>query len=703
MTGNKPDAIVQRKFLAVFLAFVFAFITIFCGWDSAIAYPQPDPNICPANRTPTPLEQQLTAKIGSKLLAYEGCPEEMGAWVLLPMPEKQEDRMQAVHIALLPDNKVLIANGSSNRNRLTPEGKLEDGVDTYDYAVVNNTSIFDPSLSDPYYQGKSIADADFTTPPFTRISSPPSRLSGEPNDLFCSGHLHLPNGNVLFMGGTRFYYPGVKFQGSKQANLFHWQDQTWENLGLTEDGHWYPTLVPLKTGAIAAFSGLSAGSFDISPIVEIYDPNLPADKVWQHINIRDLPNSPFNTRMNDRSYAPDLIDLYPRILPTKKENQFLITGDGGGKDPLPVHVSNHSYFVDFDQAADGTYSISFEPGPDRKDVTKVYGTASLDPSSANGDVLLYGGITGTADISFGPGKYAIKGASIPSSLERWNAPATPGGKGEWEIDKDFLARIDEDILQDSTGITADGKVQAYPLEYEYVKQSSNLGRYGKRAMELAVILPTKQVLVVNGGNYAEHRPMYNPTLMTPDATKPQGFSKKLMNPDVEARLYHNTALLLPDARVLVMGGNPSRAARKADGTVLTNTIRDFEIAPPGITYLPAEIYQHAVFYPPYLFQPGERPEITSEIETLKYGSSHTISVSNSSNSGDSLVLAKLGSVTHSFDSGQRLVELEHSSSGSTVSFKAPTDQHFTPPGYYMLFYLNATGKPSHAKIVHLER
>ena len=330
MTRNRPGAIPHRKLLAAFLAFVFAFLFVFCGWDgsmlaegnnaTALAYPQVDPSICPPNRQPSLLEQQLQAKTGGGLLAYEGCPEEMGAWILLPMPENQEDRMQAVHSTLLPDNKVLMVNGSSNRNRLTPEGKLEDGVDTSNYDVVNNTSIFDPALSDPYYQGKGIQDADFTTPPFTRISSPPAKLSGEPNDLFCSGHLHLPDGDVLFVGGTRFYYPGVQFQGSKQANLFDWESKTWQNLGLTADGHWYPTLIPLKTGAIAAFSGLSAGSFDLSSIVEIYDPNLPADKVWQHIDIRNLPNSPFNTRMNDQAYVPDLIDLYPRIFPTKKEN-----------------------------------------------------------------------------------------------------------------------------------------------------------------------------------------------------------------------------------------------------------------------------------------------------------------------------------------------------------------------------------------------
>ena len=109
--------------------------------------------------------------------------------------------------------------------------------------------------------------------------------------------------------------------------------------------------------------------------------------------------------------------------------------------------------------------------------------------------MLYGGIIGSNDISFGPGKYAIRGASIVASVERWIAPEpnSEDNSGKWVIDEDFLARIDEDILQNSSD---DYKNP----QYEYVKQSSNLGRFGKRAMESAVILPTKQVLVVNGGN-----------------------------------------------------------------------------------------------------------------------------------------------------------------------------------------------------------
>ena len=42
---------------------------------------------------------------------------------MLPMP-REKDRMPAVHAAVLPDNKVLIVNDSSNGNDVTAEGKI---------------------------------------------------------------------------------------------------------------------------------------------------------------------------------------------------------------------------------------------------------------------------------------------------------------------------------------------------------------------------------------------------------------------------------------------------------------------------------------------------------------------------------------------------------------------------------------------------
>ena len=745
----------SKKLLAVFLTLTMVFIATFSMGASSeiLAAPEPDPIICPTNRTPSQFEHDLRKALlgepsvnsniltfssakhkGSQqyeLLQYEGCPEEMGAWLLLPMPDNESDRMQAVHSILLPNGKVLIVNGSSNRNRFEKlEGRQpEDGVDSYkgeiifenavyifkegvdtrNSEVVDNTSIFDPQLADPIAlqeKGEKFGDRS----PFERISSPVAESGGEPNDIFCSGHLQLPNGNVLFVGGSRVYYIGPVFQGSKQANIYDWQSQTWSEPHLLEDGHWYPTLVPLKDGAIATFSGLGAKDFErVSPIVEIYDPNATTEeKKWQHIDISQLPNSPFKKRMNSQTFIKDSIDLYPRIFPTK-DGRFLITGDGGGKTPLRIHKSTNSYFVTFEKDNDGTYSITFQPGPKREAVSKVYGTASLDPNSKNGDVLLYGGIIGSNDISFGPGKYAIRGASIVASVERWIAPEPSKTEskalGEWVIDEDFLARIDEDILQNSSD---DYKNP----QYEYVKQSSNLGRFGKRAMESAVILPTKQVLVVNGGNYPYHLPVYHPTLLTPndqkDPTRPEehlGFDTKLMNPDIQPRLYHSTALLLPDASVLVMGGNNSMAGRFVDsGKVELDISDDFFLTPKGFVSNTAEIYQHSIYYPPYLFGQSKRPVIDTNITEIHYGESKDISVSNASGSGsnDSIVLIKAGSVTHSFDMGQRLVDLDKNYVDSEkIKFTVPVDKHFSPPGYYMLFYVNADGKPSKAKIVKL--
>lgn len=729
MSQGQLTITTRNKLLKILVIFVIAVAITFCGWSYAFADEPPPsaPKICAG--PPSKLETKLRGQLKDKLLTYEGCPEEMGAWYMLPMPEKEKDkvkeRMQAVHVAVLPNNKVLIVNGSSNRNRITKEEgkkeKIEDGVDTTNYAVVNNTSLFDPTLSDIKDENSK---PDFNQSPFKLIDSPQTPINDEPNDLFCSGHLHLPNGDVLFIGGTRLYYPGVKFQGSRQANIYHWEGNSWENLGLTKDGHWYPTLIPLADGAIAAFSGIAIGTTQgVSTIVEIYNP-ANAEKPWQSIDIKDLPNNPFKTRMNDENRGSDLLDLYPHILPTKQKNRFLITGDGGGKNGLAAHASVNTYFVTFNKDDLGQYSLSFEPGPKRQAINKVYGTSLLDPSSPKGDILAVGGIMGTNNIGIGPGKSFVKGGSLVASLERWRAPDPKGTSttGSWDIDKDFLAKIDEDILLNTEDIGPDGKVKNLPLNNKYVKQSSRLGRYGKRAMNLAVILPTKEILVVNGGSYPEVHPTYNPTLLIPDASRTdhQGFRTKLMNPDVEPRLYHNNALLLPDARVLVMGGNNSRAAvyeedYKQDPKnrlrVRLDTKNDFAFIDPGTEGNSGEIWQHAIFYPPYLFGPTERPEIETDIKQLGYGKSETITVSNAStDKPGSLVLVKLGSATHSFDNGQRLVDLAidntkpsdpSTPSNATISFTAPTNDHFTPPGYYMLFYVNSAGKPSHAKIVQL--
>jgi hypothetical protein len=70
-----------------------------------------------------------------------------------------------------------------------------------------------------------------------------------------------------------------------------------------------------------------------------------------------------------------------------------------------------------------------------------------------------------------------------------------------------------------------------------------------------------------------------------------------------------------------------------------------------------------------------------------------------------VVLVKLGAVTHAFDCGQRLCDLPPTldPAAGTVTVDMPTNRNLYPPGYYMLFYLNNSGRPSIAPFVRLEQ
>jgi hypothetical protein len=605
-----------------------------------------------------------------------------GEWETVPLPGA-ENLMQAVHSVLLPNGKVLLANGSSFRNTILKDGdkvSIQEGVLSSDYATINNTALFNPE-----------------TGAFQRIASPPAIQHGENNDLFCAGHLHLADGNVLFIGGTDRYYPGGKFTGSRQVNLYNWRENKWSDLGQIKEGRWYPSLIPLADGKIAIFSGLKRlEPNQINPSMEIYDPR---QNKFAYFDLSQTPNSPFNTKL-ENSDKYDSIDLYPRIFPTA-DGKLLITGDEAGiANVLVPHISTKTYLLSITQSQDKAPEISFAAGPEKTETSKAYGTAFQAPNSE--DVVLLGGLTKTNDIGFGllNNTSGMPEASVASSLQRWSAPGKDTGKiGKWQTFKTFLGK--------------------------------------SRANQQAVILPDKEILVVNGGVYPEYTPVFEPQLLSPDSQANGGYKITAMNPAKLPRLYHNGALLLPDARVLVIGGNANRAAREENGTVHVDTVRDkvvfnkiaklndmagqpkqFSIVEyfknPQSYYaegdkqpfVPAEMWQAEVFSPPYLFKPGPRPEISAAPKSLRYGQSDAITVTHPGKSG-SIVVVKLGSVTHAFDFGQRLAELKVAAEtrgaddSAVIKFVAPGNANLYPPGYYMLFYLNDTGKPSHAKMVKL--
>ncbi len=146
---------------------------------------------------------------------------------------------------------------------------------------------------------------------------------------------------------------------------------------------------------------------------------------------------------------------------------------------------------------------------------------------------------------------------------------------------------------------------------------------------------------------------------------------------VRARMYHSTALLLPDASVLVAGGG----------------------APGGQTNLNAEIY-----YPPYLFtadgQEAPRPTINTAPSTVEVAKVFEVGVGDP-DAIERVVLVKNGSVTHSFNMDQRFSELVFNRVGGKLAVQAPARAGEATPGYYLLFVIDRNGVPSVAKTVYV--
>ena len=135
------------------------------------------------------------------------------------------------------------------------------------------------------------------------------------------------------------------------------------------------------------------------------------------------------------------------------------------------------------------------------------------------------------------------------------------------------------------------------------------------------------------------------------------------------RVYHSTALLLPDGRVLLAGGGRY-----------------------GVDQFSAELYS-----PPYLFK-GPRPTITTAPTTLQYGTNFSVSTPDAA-SISKVSLLRLGASTHAFNFDQRFLPLTFQVASGALSVQAPANANLAPPGYYMLFIVNTSGVPSVASMV----
>ena len=181
-----------------------------------------------------------------------------------------------------------------------------------------------------------------------------------------------------------------------------------------------------------------------------------------------------------------------------------------------------------------------------------------------------------------------------------------------------------------------------------------------------VLLADGTVLVVGGGASDK----FTGPVLTPELYDPVAATWTQMAAQTAPRMYHSTAVLLPDGRVLSAGQSSGSLQKTGE-----------------------------VFSPPYLFA-GARPTLTSAPAAVGYNQQFTITTPDFASIGR-VALVKAGSVTHSNDFDQRYVDLTYTSDGSTgLTATSPLDSNHAPPGWYMLFIL-ASGVPSVASWVRV--
>lgn len=137
------------------------------------------------------------------------------------------------------------------------------------------------------------------------------------------------------------------------------------------------------------------------------------------------------------------------------------------------------------------------------------------------------------------------------------------------------------------------------------------------------------------------------------------------------RTYHSSFILLTDGSILG-GGDPQAGGAPTP---------------------------HERFFPDYFDM--LRPVISAAPATLNYGTTFNIDTPNAADITE-VVLLRSGTVTHGFNMSQRGLECVVSGMGAgVINVDMPPNANLAPPGWYLLFILNASRVPSTGRWVRV--
>ncbi len=483
--------------------------------------------------------------------------------------------------------------------------------------------------------------------PLTGEGEIPSLLgSSHLPHAFCSGHALLENGELWVAGGHgedhladsyifRSWYneweqlpdlgPDIPVPIERKAGTVYGR----------EYGRWYPTLSRLENGSVMAISG-SKTLGRLESGVEVNSTFQIMDAAYNLTEKMEVPN-PFDPARSDRS-----IMMYPFVYQLP-QGGVLVHSERTSRIMYPSNPAGSQWDNNFFKVTQYSYNRNY-PGSGSSVMLP------LSPPNYAPRIMLIGG-GGDVSIEFKckTGTETNTDCTKNDSL----VPATP------------------------TVEMLDFRDNSNP-DWKYVASMKH-----PRVMNNAVLLPDGTVFVSGGSTHGASDLGAAP-VMTPEIYDPNTDTWTEMCPMRIARLYHSTALLLPDGRVMTTGTDHAWNLKPYDWPE-----RRVEI-----------------FSPPYLEKGLPRPTISGISRGPHYfGGRFQVQLNPSPVNGENInkaVLIAPGAVTHAYDQTQRAIELEiEEKNWGDIIVKMPPNGKVAPPGFYMLFVLSNDGVPSVAEFVRL--
>ena len=530
----------------------------------------------------------------------------------------------AVHMALMRTGRVLMFSGRSEGDQF-----------------IHRSWSWDPTQAPATASGRWVAEGYPDDPPWTVV---PGRNEDPDSDVFCAHHVFLSDGRLVVVGGD--HYPGdpaVPSDNHTNASVHIYDPETedWTRLpDQMQYGRWYPTAVLLPDGSVLVFSGLSdspgAGSID---------------RTVEHLRPPSYVPRPVLGGERLVGGSPRGLQSYPSLHLVRGGSVFYTFASWGyGGSTAGMEAARIAQIRDrlgdtssFKMRPQALWTDADVPegqwdyhGVAPTEKLREEGTVVLLPPAQDGRILVIGG--GWWDRTASPDKQQ----GTPKSCE---------------------------ILDTNT----DPPTWSSAGDMHHPRVNAN-----------AVLLPDGKVLIFGGhdkhkrnhdGTHpANEAEIYDPTVEPTVADPSAPFTQVAV---VRAtRMYHATGVLLPDATVLVAGGEEN--AHPTFGF--------------GVDQRSMEVYE-----PPYCHQ-GARPAITSITDTggpddqIHFGGRFTLQTTQAANV-DKVVLMRPGATTHHTDSDQRYVPLSFNTGSGQLVVEVPNDPSIAPPGYYMVFIVDNQGLP----------